>query len=214
MQPGIVLSTAYLGPIQYFTKFLLGKPVWIEGQENFIKQTYRNRCFISTANGRGILIVPVKRGSFHKVHIRDIEIDYGTRWLKIHEAAILSAYRLSPYFEHYGQDILRIITSNNKFLLDLNEQLTEILLALAGIRTVVKTTGIYQPGTDNPGMDYRMVIRPKKPMDDPLFQCQPYPQVFHDRSGFLPNLSIIDALFNLGPDLAGYLATCIKKKGD
>jgi len=199
-EPIILLSTAYLPPIQYVSKFLLGK-VLIENDENYIKQTWRNRCVITGPNGIQTLVVPVKRGSFHKIHIKDVEVDYDLPWVRNHLRTFNTAYKHSPFYEYYIEHLEQVYRKKIRFLLDLNSTLLDILLKLLDLPIFISYTGkYYRPGSDRNILDYRESIHPKKRIVDPFFQPEPYHQVFDDRYTFQPNLSIVDLLFNEGPE--------------
>ena len=215
MPPGgiILLSTAYLGPVQYFTKFLPDKQVRIEKHENYIKQTYRNRCIIAGPNGPQSLQVPVKRGSFHKVPVKELEIEYGKPWQKLHWRSVTAAYNNSPYFQYYRNAMLPVFLKQPRFLIDLNTELTEILLQETGIpQTPVYTDDFIPRGSNENIDDFRYRILPKNSPADPQFFPHTYRQVFSDRHGFIPNLSLIDALFNLGPETGEYLRNCLRRE--
>jgi hypothetical protein len=208
MDNTVILSTTYLGPVQYFTKFLLGKKVIIEKHDNFIKQTYRNRCLICGANGPLALTVPVLRGSFHKTAVRYLQIDYSRKWQAEHWRAIESAYRSSPFFEYYSEDLKKVYNKQYSLLLQLNTELLETVFRLTGISIDYSfSTEYLSTGT----LDHRMAIRPKHPLPDPLFKPAFYHQVFEDRFGFIENLSILDLLFNTGPETASYLERSVVK---
>ncbi len=210
-QPLILLSTAYLPPVQYFTKFLLGK-VLVEDDENYIKQTWRNRCLITGPNGPQILVVPVKRGSFHKVHIRDVEVDYELPWVSNHLRTFNTAYKHSPFYEYYIDDLAAILRERPRFLLELNRRLTVTLLDLLQVPASLSCTGKYfRPGTGKNVLDYRESIHPKKRIRDPFFRPVTYHQVFDDRYDFQPNLSVVDLLFNEGPESLAILRRSLKK---
>ncbi|EFK96299.1 WbqC-like protein family, partial [sediment metagenome] len=113
----ILVSTAYLPPVAYFSMLFYADEVLIENKENYVKQTYRNRCYILSANGPQLLSVPVLLGSFHKTNIKDIRIDYTKRWQQVHLRAMTSSYRSSPYFEYYFDRIEKIISTNHEFIL-------------------------------------------------------------------------------------------------
>lgn len=196
-----LLSLTYLGPIQYFSKFLLYDEIWIEQWENYQKQSYRNRCYIYGANGKQSLVIPVVHEHNLKIPIRDVRIDYSTPWQKIHWKSIESAYRLSPYFDYFA-DILAPFyekTAPIKFLFDFDHELLSRILKLLEINNKPLLTSRYEK---NPlgFSDYRQSIHPKKRLlqPDPLYTSIEYQQVFKEKYGFLANLSIIDLLFNEG----------------
>lgn len=203
----ILLSTSYFGPVQYFSKFLLQGDIFLEQHEHFIKQTYRNRCILYGANGPLILTVPVKRGSFHKVMIGELEIDYRNNWQGNHCTSIESAYRSTPFFEFYYDEIFTILKKRIDHLFELNLELLKLLLSFAGIDKTPRLTEQYEH--QSKARDYRSIIDPKKPGKDPLFKPVTYPQVFGTRYGFLSNLSILDLLFNTGPDVKKILERSI-----
>ena len=124
----ILVSTAYLPPVEYFSLIHNADEVLIEREENYLKQTYRNRCYILSAHGPQVLSVPVYLGSFHKTPVKDIRIDYSKRWQQVHLRAMTASYRSSPFFEFYFEEIEKIISKNHEFLIDLNTELTEVIL--------------------------------------------------------------------------------------
>ena len=200
--PGkIYLSTAYLPPSEYFSKIRNADDVFIESDENYIKQSYRNRCNILTAGGLQYLTVPVYLGSFHKTHIRDIRIDYTKRWQQVHSGALVTAYNSSPYFLYYFEKLESIINKNHEFLLDLNMELLREILLLLRIDSHPEYTSHFIPVNTLEG-DYRYKISPKKKSG---FVQKEYFQVFNGIHGFVPGLSIIDLIFNMGPEAVGYL---------
>ena len=172
----IVLATSYFGPIQYFTKFLLPGKAYIEKHENFSKQTYRNRCEIYGANGPLSLTIPVKRGSFHKMKISELEIEYDENWQDNHWRSIVSAYRSSPFFQFYEDDVRSLFHSKKQFLLELNESILKTMLNLIQVDQDILFTESYI--TTEISLDYRESIRPKKIVSDPLFRPVEYYQVF------------------------------------
>jgi hypothetical protein len=197
----ILVSTAYLPPVSCFSLISRADEVLIEKEENYIKQTYRNRCYILSANGIQILSVPVRLGSFHKTPLKDIRIDYSRRWQQVHLGALKAAYKSSPYYEYYFDDIEKIITANHDFLLDLNMELTLFILKSLKISTTVKFTSHFEPVTEDPA-DFRYILSPKNEF---RMEYREYYQVFSSRFGFKPGLSIADLIFNAGPDASGFL---------
>jgi hypothetical protein len=186
----ILLSVAYLPPVQYISKFLLFKQIFIEKYENYQKQSYRNRCYIYGANGRQCLVIPVKKLNGKKIPVTEVEIDNSKNWQHIHMKAIESAYRLSPFYEYYDEDLLQFI---------LNQ---------LGIKDPISFTTMYEKESLD-CQDMRHSIHPKErlALPDKYFRPAAYQQVFQERYGFIPNLSIIDLLFN-----EGSLATEVLRK--
>jgi hypothetical protein len=201
MNRQIVLSTAYLPPIEYFARIREADEVLIEREENYIKQSYRNRCYILSADSPQKLTVPVYLGSFHKTHIRDIRIDYSKRWQQIHLRALTSAYCSSPFFIYYFEIIEKIILSDHEFLLDLNMELIEAMMKMMNLKKRICYTSEYMPVDGSDG-DFRYSISPKKKS---LYKWRKYIQVFPSEEGFVPGLSVADLLFNEGPEAADFL---------
>jgi len=203
----VYLSTAYLAPVQYYCKLISFDIVLVEANENYLKQTCRNRCMIATANGIQSLTVPIENPSTDKCPIKDIRISDHGKWRHLHWQALVSAYGMSPYFEYYMDDFAPFYECTYHFLFDLNEQLRLVVCKLLDIQPVVNFTTEYHP---SPLYDFREIIRPKHPVRDKTFEPQPYYQVFREKHGFLKNLSIVDLLFNMGPEAVLVLQRSIK----
>lgn len=192
----VYLSTAYLAPVRYYCKLFQYPEVWIETAENYLKQTYRNRCVIAAADGPLALSIPIIKPKTLKCLTKDIRISDHGNWRHLHWNAIVSAYNMSPFFTYYEDDFAPFYRQKYDFLFDFNEALRELVCNLLDIQPNINYTEIYNPEVP---ADFR-ALHPKHPEADPHFSPKQYYQVFQTRSGFLPNLSIIDLLFNMGPE--------------
>ena len=207
--PGILLSTAYFAPVSYFTKLATIPEIHIEEHEHFIKQTYRNRTVILGANGPVSLIVPVVKGREQKIKIKELRIAYDEDWQRNHWKTICSAYNSSPFFEYYFDEIEIIFRKKSVFLYDLNQLITETILGILEIPVKIKPTDAFEKIPDGI-MNFRERISPKlhRIADDPHFVAKPYTQVFSEKFGFIPDLSILDLIFNEGPSAHSLLVDC------
>ena len=279
---GALLSTTYFGPVQWYQKLNRHRCI-IEQHDNFVKQTYRNRCVIASANGPQTLTVPIERYDGMKCAMRDIRISDHGNWRHLHWQALVSAYGETPFFEYYADDIRPFFEEHRwKYLLDFNLDITHTLCSLLDVRpdltlsdhyidadeTICSGGGLNATaagfeeavkgldgaaesfgeavkglggavkglgganGLDGAAeslggavkglggansldgaaeslgsssacslfVDYRDAIRPKHPLPDAEFEARPYYQVRAQRHGFLPNLSVLDLLFNEGPE--------------
>ena len=184
----------YAGNIQYYSLFAHSKEVLLEKNAHYVKQTYRNRCQILTANGVMNLTIPVEKVSGEKMLDKDVKIS-PTDWQRVHWTAIESAYNNSPFFLYYEDDIRPMYDKKYDFLLDFNLELQEKLVSLLGLTTEFKLTENYIDSYEN---DLREVLSPKYKGDYPNFNPESYYQVFKEKYGFVENLSIYDLLFNMG----------------
>jgi hypothetical protein len=192
-----LLPTAYLGPIQYYSKIINYEEALIEHCEHFQKQTFRNRCNIYGANGELSLSIPLKKRG-ERTPVKDIRISYEQPWQKLHWRSFGSSYRCSPFFEFYEDDFAPFYEKRYEFLIDLNAELHQLVCDLLKIDNNTKLTEKYEK-TPSGMDDFRELISPKVRFnDDPSFIPKPYTQVFINKHGFLPNLSIVDLLFNQG----------------
>ena len=198
----VLLSTTYFGPIQWYQKLYRADEAWIEQHEHFVKQTYRSRCIIATTQGTQALTVPVERDLLNSQSIKDIRISDHGNWRHLHWNALQSAYGESPFFEYYEDDLRPFFEKRWTFLFDFNEAIREKLCELLDICPVVRFTEKY---VSDHASDYREAINPKHPAPDPDFQPRRYYQVYEAKHGFLPNLSIVDLLFNMGSEAIFYL---------
>ena len=193
MKPAYI-STAYLGPVQQYSKMFHFPEVRIETSENYLKQSYRNRCIIAGANGPLPLSVPIVKPDTLKCLTKDIRISDHGNWRHLHWNAIVSAYNSTPFFEYYEDDFAPFYEKKYEFLFDFNEELRMLICQLLDIQPQIQYTTSFEADVEN---DFRW-ISPKQDIADPSFLLKPYYQVFQDKHGFLPNLSIIDLLFNTG----------------
>ncbi len=206
----ILLSTAYFAPIHFYSRFIAHPQVYIEQFEHFNKQTYRNRCVILGGNGSISLIVPVIKGRGSKIFIKDLKISYEMDWQRNHWRTIFSAYNSSPYFEYYKDDIKPIFSKQTKYLLDLNQSINETICELLEIDNTTKLTVDFENVPENT-LNYREIISPKnRNQPDTNFHSKEYTQVFSEKFKFTPNLSILDLLFNEGPNSYTILKESLK----
>lgn len=169
-----------------------GEPISLEMEENFIKQTCRNRCYIDSPNGKLALSIPIDRSNFDekgKCQMKDIIISRQLDWRHQHWYALETSYYNSPFFEYLQDDFRPIYNKEWKYLVDLNETLAEKCLELLEMDNSIGRTASFEGVSDTA----------------PVSQQKPYYQVFSDRHGFSRNLSIVDLIFNMGPEAQLYL---------
>lgn len=198
----ILLPTAYFPPISYFVYLTRSREACIEQMETFPKQTYRNRCEIMTASGKAKLIVPITKPQGNHTLTRDIGICYREPWREQHWKTLQSAYSSSPFFTYYTDTLQPLFESEDIILINHNSSILQTITGLIGIQPTIKFTDDFekQPETK---LDLRSGLSSKK---SPFqLEFSPYPQVFSHKYGFIPNLSILDVLFNLGPEAGRYL---------
>lgn len=202
MEKGAILPLFYLPPIEYFSNLTRFKEdLLIERFEHFPKQTYRNRASIYSPNGKLDLIIPVVKGSKVHTKIKDVRISYEAGWQRLHWMSLQTCYRSSAFFEFYEHDFVKFYEKKTEFLFDFNLEILELLLKMLRIRADLRFTDQYEAAPEG-RTDFRDLMHPKRPSG---YTGKPYYQVFQDRHGFLPNLSIADLLFNHGPQSISYL---------
>ena len=203
-----LLQTTYFGPIQWYQKLYRYDHCLIEQYDSYQKQTYRNRCIIATANGLQALTVPVEHETLNMKHetlkVKDLRISDHNNWRRIHWNALQSAYSESPFFDYYADDIHPFFEKKYEFLIDFNEAIRQKVCELLDIHPNVSYTSDFRLQTSDI-IDFREVIHAKHPQPDKDFAPQRYWQVFEGKHDFQANLSILDLLFNMGPESIFYL---------
>lgn len=181
----MILPSAYLPPISWFVNLLADEPILIEQHENYQKQTIRNRCTIDSPNGPLHLTIPIDRSTFTegKCPMRDVRISSHSDWQRLHWYALETSYFNSPFFEYLQDDFRPIFEQPWTFLIDFNEALIHQCCQLLDLQPHIRQTDAYTGIT--PGRE---------------FIPHPYYQVFSHKHGFLPDLSIIDLIFNMGKE--------------
>lgn len=201
-----LFSTAWFAPVEYYIYFRQYKKRFIEGNENYVKQTYRNRCMIYSANGPMMLSLPIEKNCNAKTPIKDIKVASTRNWQHMHWNSIASAYNSSPYFEYYADDIHPFFEKKEHFLFDYSESIREKICELIPMDSSAEITSEYFREEDVPNniADFRRIIQPGEDLSSKKI-FKPYYQVFERKLGFIPNLSILDLLFNMGPETILYL---------
>ena len=194
----IVFPIAYFGSIAYFQQLIVSKDFLFEQYETYVKQTSRNRMTIYSSNGPLDLSIPVKRINGNKTQTKDIQISYDEDWVKNHWKALESAYMHTPYFDHYGIEIYKLISSKEKSLLTLNSTIFDSIVKWLDLDLSYNFTEHYSKNSD---LDFRGVNFNQLNDDQKNY----YYQVFSEKHGFISNLSILDLLFHEGPLARNFL---------
>jgi len=190
----------YFAPICHYVAISKSREIIFEVEDNFQKQTYRNRCFIYTADGKHLLNVPIQHTKGVKQKTKDVKIDYKDDWNKLHLKTLQTAYNSSPFFEFYIDELRPILEKKHTFLLDLNFEVHQFIMD--SLQLEIPTSKTLEFHKDPASIDYRNLAISKK---EPTYQFDYYYQVFNSNNGFLPNLSILDLLFMEGPNALNYL---------
>jgi len=205
----LLIDLHYLPSIEYFCVLQQFDTIAFEQHEYYVKQSYRNRCYIRTSQGTEMLVVPLtaKHG---KVTIKDVRIDYSQKWQNNQWRTLETAYRKAPFFEYYSDEFRSILYSNQQFLFDLNMQLLSFCLKAIKLKPTIAASVSYEKIPANDVLDLRMQIEAKKPHSSRLFyKPESYHQVFGN--GFVENLSLIDLLFCEGPRATAILVASRKE---
>ena len=197
----MLLSTAHFPPVQYFCKIIDLKQVFIEAHDSYQRQSYRNRFRVLGANGPLYLSSPLVKGRSSGQSIKEVKLDYSESWNVNHFKTIRSAYKHSPFYEYYMDDLMQFWEKERTFLFDLNMEIMATLFELLDVSIELKETEDFMEFNEENKSDFRNIIHPKRGWhNDPNFSPQPYTQSFTVRYGFVPNLSILDLLFQKGPE--------------
>lgn len=193
----VLIETQYLPPLSYFAALQNFDCIVLERHENFVKQSYRNRCFINTTHGKEMLTVPLTLKS-GKVRITDVRIDHTQKWLNNHWRSIQSAYGKAPFYEHYAGDLHQILYRKFDFIYDLNYHLLSLCLKWLKKNVEIKESMSFEQVPQKGLIDLRNAINAKNyETSNKYYQSVPYYQVFGNK--FVNNLSLIDLIFCTGP---------------
>ncbi len=196
----IIVSTSYFPPIGYFSALFKAREIFIDLEETYTKQTCRNHFNIYGPNGKQTFSIPVTKPGGNHTKTRDILISYALPWQRTHSRAIEAAYNNSPFFLYYKDYFIPFFDKEYEFLADYNSEILETIFRLLRISREVRLTETYVRNPEGM-LDLRTELTSKQAkFNNPI-----YTQTFSERYGFLPNLSILDLLFNLGPETSEYL---------
>lgn len=196
----VLVHPTYFPSISHYVSMVQADSVLFEMEDNFQKQTNRNRMYIYSPNGIQLLNIPVKHSKTAHQKYKEVKIEQNFNWQKQHFKSLEAAYRTSPFFEYFEDDIAPVFRKNHLFLMDLNFEIFEIINQCLGISIPFeKTIEFFHEVNDVD--DFRFLTNGKKDS----FQGEPYTQVFEEKNGFLNNLSILDLLFNEGRYAVDYL---------
>lgn len=197
----VLIHPTYFSSIANFVAIAKAHSVKFEVEDNYQKQTYRNRAFIYGANGKLLLNVPVKHSHKNRQKYKDVKIANDENWQLQHWKSLESAYRTSPFFEYYEDELKPLFEKKHTFILDFNLDCLQFILDSLQIDLNYTRTTQYNKDV-SPLLDYRILANARK---EPQFAFDKYTQVFGDKHGFINNLSILDLLFNEGTNALNYL---------
>lgn len=199
----LLIELPYLGNLAYYNILTKFDTVLLEKHAFLQKSSFRNRCDIAGVNGKLALSIPIVGGKDKKQYYKDTQISYEHPWVKDHWNSLCSAYRRSPYFEFYEDKFEAIYHKKHKGLYEFNFAFFELILNLLKLDKKIEFTEKYQKEYGEEVVDYRSYFLPKKNQEIGIY----YSQVFEDRNDFINNLSIVDLLFNEGPNAINLLET-------
>ncbi|MDO5979977.1 WbqC family protein [Flavivirga spongiicola] len=197
----IIIHPTYFPNIAYFVAMAKAEEVIFEVDDNFLKQTYRNRTYIYGANGKLALNIPVIHSQKNRQKYRDVKIFNEEKWQNLHWKSLLSAYRTSPFFEYYEDELQPLFNTKVDYILDYNFKCLEAIYSCLQLELNTSKSETYQKTVEDK-TDFRHLVNAKK---EPFQHFDTYTQVFSNKHGFISNLSILDLLFNEGPNALNYL---------
>lgn len=184
----------------------------IDAHEHYVKRSWRNRTHLVGPNGLIRLSIPLRKGKNQQMPIREVRIAWEGDWARAAWKTIRSAYGRAPFFEHYADELEALFAERRDTLFDYNMMWIEALAALLGLRLDIRLTDRWYPVPADEFLDLRPLLGPRVPLAaDPAFRPVPWPQVFAERHGFLPNLSVLDLLFCCGPESPSILRRCVTR---
>ena len=194
-----IFTSSYFAPISYYIEIFKCDKIIIESQENYQKKSYRSRCYIAGPFGKQMLNIPINRPNANQTKIQEATLATDQNWRKQHWNSIITAYNSSPFFLYYQDEIEAVLFANHKTLWELNNEILKLTLELLQIKTKIEYNSEYQHSIDSI-KDNRNRINSKNTINN-----SEYIQVFGDKNGFINDLSILDLIFNLGPEANSYL---------
>ncbi len=196
-----LIHPSYFPSIAHFVIITKANTLLFEVEDNYQKQTYRNRFYMYGANGKQLLNIPIKHTGNNRQKYKDVKIENDFKWQKQHWKSLQTAYRTSPFFEFYEDELAPLFEKKQEFLLDLNLKTIELVADCLQIEMAFDKTTSYEKQHTN-FIDFRVLIEAKKEKN---YAFEEYTQVFSSKHGFIENLSILDLLFNEGPNTISYL---------
>jgi hypothetical protein len=197
----ILVESQYTGSCAYWSALLKADTIVLDKHEHFVKRSYRNRAHILGANGLLRLSIPLEHGKHQYAAMKDVRISYNENWQKLHWQSFTSAYRRSPFFEYYEDQLKPFYEVKEEFLFDFNYKLIQAIASILKLDLTIQISESYLKETGEMP-DLRTSFSPSDKTES-IFPS--YPQVFSDRFPFLENLSVLDLMFNLGSRSADYL---------
>lgn len=196
----ILLHPTYFASISHYVAMVHAQQIIFESDDNYQKQSNRNRMYVYSANGVQLLNIPIKHKGTVNQKYKEVEIEDAFGWQKQHFKSLEACYRTSPFFEYYEDDFLPFFEKKHRFLYDLNLETHQLVCDALQVELPFISTTTYEKEPQD-SLDFRSLANGKKD----THQYQPYTQVFDSKYGFLNNLSILDLLFNEGPQAINYL---------